>query len=70
MANISNSAAKKEVIEYCKRTGLNLNSKDKIPMISDKSMSFIECFDSWIDARQFLINRKTTGSRCNDLHTD
>jgi hypothetical protein len=58
MSNISNSVAKKEVIEYCKRTGLNLNSKDKIPMISDKSMSFIECFDSWIDARQFLINRK------------
>ena len=55
---MTNAQAKKEVREYCKCFGLSLNAKDNIPMISNKELSMIECFDNWIKARDFLIKLK------------
>lgn len=60
-----NRTAKQEVTAYCKQIGLKVSGKGGIPMLSNKSSSWVDCFDTWEQARSFLrsarINRMDSG---------
>lgn len=50
---------RQQVLTYCKQIGLKVNASQGIPLISNASLSFCECFDDWDDALRFIAKARS-----------
>lgn len=46
--------ARQQVVMFCKQHGLNVNGSGGIPLLSNKSLAWMECFDNWQCALDYL----------------
>lgn len=46
---------RQQVTTYCKQIGLKVCAKGGVPMLSNPSATWVECFDTWQQALDRLV---------------
>lgn len=62
---MKSETVKQQVERFCRSHGLSVNGKHGVPMLSNKGATWIDCFDSWQQAKDFLTKASFAYSNCN-----
>lgn len=55
---MSNMTDKQQVTAYARGSELKVCGKGGVPMLSNKSATWVDCFDSWADAKAFIVKAR------------